>query len=102
MYKSLFVIVALALPLAAQDPKPPATPTIPEPVLTRFWKAQAQVQQNEAALQNARAKMQAAVTEMQTACGKEFQPQMNPQGDPACVVLNVEKPAAKETKPNGK
>lgn len=96
--KLALLSMLLALPLAAQAPKPPATPTIPEPVLTRFWKAQSQVQQNEAMLQNARANMQAAVTEMQTACGKDFQPQMNPQGDPACVA----KPAAKETKPNGK
>jgi hypothetical protein len=96
--KLALLIVVLALPLAAQTPKPAAVPTIPDAVVSRFWKAQSQVQQAESSLQNARAQMGAVVTQMGDACGKDFQAQMNTQGDPACVA----KPAAKETKPNGK
>lgn len=88
------LILALLLFQAA----PPKPPTIPDALQAKFWKAQATMQFDSAAAERAaqklnqsRAAFQAALKELQAACGKDFEPQMNPSGDPVCVAK--QKPA---------
>lgn len=98
----------LALPLAAQTPKPPSTlpptpPTtvakpVPPPVISDrlradFFKAQSQMIQANAQAQQRQTEFQNAVAEMQKTCGDAYTLQLNPNGDPECVA----KPAPAKT-----
>jgi hypothetical protein len=108
--KLALVIVVLALPLAAQTPKPPEAPVISDTIKAQFFKAQSGMIQADQKAQQMRDAFTQIVSALTATCGANFQPQINPQGDPVCVA----KPAgvmgsqgqvptpAKETKPNGK
>ena len=61
-------------------------PKLPDAVVARFWKANAQMQSAQQQLQNAKVQMDAVVKEMQEACGAQHQPSMSPTGDPECVA----------------
>ena len=97
----------LALPLAAQTPKPttlpPTPPTaaakpVPPPVISDrlradFFKAQSQMIQANAQAQQKQTEFQSAIAEMQKTCGDTATLQSNPNGDPECVA----KPAPAKT-----
>jgi hypothetical protein len=79
----LFFILAgavFALLLVAETP----APAIPDAMKLKFFEAQA-------ALQRAQAEYQQAVTQLNTVCGQNFQPQLSKTGDLECVP----KPKAK-------
>jgi hypothetical protein len=98
MYSRIAQIATLLLiglcvgAMLAQKPTP-QPPTIPDAVQAKFWKAQVQVKNAQAALQAAEQQVQEAVVEIQKACGADFQPQMNHVGDPVCAAKP--KPPAK-------
>ena len=82
--------VFLALSALAQTPKPP---TISDSVKLKFFKAQSEYMQAHSVAQqtaqDANQKnqvFQSVVKELQDACGKDFQPQMDKSGDPVCVA----------------
>jgi len=106
---SLVIGLCVGAMLAAQTPKPPAAyskdggplqpPTIPPPLVTKVFKAQAQLAQAElqqAAADNAvqqRAQVvQELFKELQAACGDKHQPQLDQAGDPVCVVKPASPP----------
>lgn len=64
-------------------------PAIPDSLAAKFSKAQKK-------LEDARVAFGEAVKELQAACGKEFQPQMDSKGDPVCAAAPA--PAKPETK----
>ena len=98
----------LALPLAAQTPKPtstlPPTPPsaaakpVPPPVISDrlradFFKAQSQMIQANAQAQLRQTEFQSAIAEMQKTCGDTATLNLNQSGDPECVA----KPAPAKT-----
>lgn len=85
--KLALLSIFLALPLAAQPRKPAAKPpAISDALKAQFFKAQSQMIQAEAQVDQKRAAFQQVVQSLNQACGTEFHPQMNPQGDPVCVA----------------
>jgi hypothetical protein len=100
----------LALPLAAQTPKPTSTlpPTLPSaaakpvppPVISDrlradFFKAQSQAMQSSQMAKDSQASLQAIVAELQKTCGDKYTLQLNSGGDPECAARPV---PAKEAK----
>jgi hypothetical protein len=104
---AFIVILAFTAVVTAQVPKPllpdtvkktdAADKKVPPPISDRlrgdFFKAQfemqavaAQVQQAQQAAQTKQTAMQAVVKEVQDACGKNFQPQLTPDGDIGCIA----------------
>ena len=86
--------------LLAQQPKP--RPTVSAELQARFWKARRRCrlattsfQQAQQKTTKAQGEFQAVIKELDDLCGKDYEPQMNAKGDPACVV----KPRAEEMKP---
>lgn len=86
-------------PHPAAKPDSPKAPAISDTLKLKFFKAESETQgaadQAKQTAQNAQQKQagfQAVVKELQDACGKDFIPTMDGNGDPVCVV----KPAAKE------
>ena len=62
------------------------TPTISDAHRADFFKYQGQVRETQAALQAAEAKLQTAISELNTDCGDKYSPTMDPKsGDPICV-----------------
>jgi len=91
---ALFALGLLIGSVSAQQPKP--APVVPDGLQARFWKAQAAVQADRSAVQAAndsfardQGQLQAVVKELTDLCGKDFEPQMSPKGDPACVAKPV-------------
>jgi hypothetical protein len=92
---ALFISTAAAL---AQDkPKPPVVSDV---FKAKFFKAKSQMQDAQLALeqtpqykaaQQKQFDMQALITEFQSFCGKGFQPQLDKDGDPSCVVVETPK-----------
>jgi len=91
----------------ADPPKPPApavkAPILPDALVSRFWKSQAQVQTAAQAYQQTpqykdfetkQAEFGEVVKELQAACGNGFQAQMDAKGDPVCA--SVPKPEVKK------
>jgi hypothetical protein len=72
-------------------PKPATPPAIPDGLTAKFFKAQSQLVQEEAAVQQKRAAFQEAVSALQKACGSDFQIELGPQGDPVCTAKAEEK-----------
>lgn len=114
--KRALLIFAIAGVMSAQTTHPIANPESPKvgadltakpPVLSdaqkaAFFKAQAQLQaaimESDAASQKLtkmRDALAAEVKQIQDACGKDFQPQMNHDGDPVCVAKPAAKPDVK-------
>lgn len=88
-----FLVIGLCVgAMLAQQPKTAKPPAIPDALQARFWKAQTQLKNAQDAARSAEEQSQQVVKEIQAACGAEFQPQMNPQGDPVCVAKPAEKP----------
>ena len=99
----------LALPLAAQTPKPTTLPPTPPTVAAKpaappvisdrlradFFKAQSQAMQSSQMAKDSQASLQAIVAELQKTCGDKYTLQLNSGGDPECAARPV---PAKETK----
>lgn len=90
--------------MLAQQPTPPP-PVIPAALVTRVFKAQAQLAQAElqqagadAAVQSKAQVVQELFKELQTVCGDKNQPQLNQQGDPVCVAKPWSAPPPKPGK----
>lgn len=105
---AFIALLAFTAVVAAQAPKPLLPDTVKPPVISDrlrgdFFKAQAemqaavaQVQQAQQAAQTKQTAMQAVVKEVQDACGKNFQPQLTPDGEIRCAaVVPVPAPTAK-------
>lgn len=73
------------------DPSKP--PVISDALKAKFFKAQLALQNAQSAFQKAQQDSITAAQEITKACGDGFQPQMDAQGDPACVAKP--KPAKK-------
>jgi hypothetical protein len=91
---------ASAKPAAAAVEKPTTAaaatnpPVLSDTVKMRYFKAQSELQQASMQAQQAaqaaqlkQVAMQAAVKAVTDACGKDFQPSIGPDGDPACVPV---------------
>lgn len=96
----LLAAVALALPVAAQTPKPvnpaaKAAPAISDAQKAAYWKASAlqEVHQTNADIQSKQdtAAVQQAVQAMVKTCGLDADLQQDPNGDPVCVLKPAEK-----------
>ena len=79
-------VILLIAAFAFGKDKAAVAPTIPDTLLAKYWKAQAQVKSAQEALQAANLQAQAAIQQIQAVCGAEFQPQLNQQGDPVCTT----------------
>lgn len=100
--KSIALIPALILAFLFVDaPKPPV---LSDALKAKFWKAQTQVQTAKNTYQETaqykmferrNAELNAVVDELTKACGDGFQPQLDKDGDPACVALPKPEPANK-------
>jgi hypothetical protein len=89
--KRIPVIIALflAVPLIAQNAKPPAPPKPPaisDAQRAQFFKAQSQMIQANAQAQQKQSEFQNAIAEMQKTCGDTATLQSNPNGDPECIA----------------
>jgi predicted metal-dependent hydrolase len=96
--KRLILILALAIPVCAQTPKPadaPKPPAISDAQRAQFFKAQSQMIQANVQAQQKQTEFQNAVAEMQKTCGDKYTLQLNPNGDPECVAKLVPAKAAK-------
>jgi hypothetical protein len=89
------LVIGLCVGVMTAQTKAPA---ISDSLQARFWKAQAAVQADKSAAQaaaenmtRAQAEFQEVIKELTDLCGKEFEPQMNSKGDPACVAKVVPK-----------
>lgn len=104
--RSVLLSVLLTVSAFAQDkPKvePPANPpAVPVEFKAEFFKAQSQMQQTEASLEQtpqwkaAQDKQQAfqlVIVKFQKLCGSDFQPQLDTNGDPVCVAKPTPSPA---------
>ena len=98
--KSAIRIIALTVgclaisAVVAQDA--PKVPTITDAHKYAFAKAHDQLTQIQSALQQAQVKLNSAVADMSKDCGDDFQPQMDPVGDPVCVAKPKPKPEVKK------
>jgi hypothetical protein len=81
---------ATSLPKPTVPAKPPA---ITDAQRAQFFKAQSQMIQANAQVQQRQTEFQNAVAEMQKTCGDAYTLQINPNGDPECVA----KPAPAKT-----
>lgn len=86
--------------MLAQQPK---TPEIPAALITKTFKAQAQLAdarlsatQAEQAVQAKTQAMQQVLAELAAACGPAHQPQLDAAGDPVCVAKPAAKPEPKK------
>ena len=95
---------ALAFAVFAQDKPSPKVPVVTDTFKAKFFKAQAQAEKAQNDLQQtpqfkeAQVKQQvfqSVVSEFQALCGKDFTPQLDPNGDPGCAP---KPPAPKEPK----
>ncbi len=93
---SVIIALSLAMPLIAQTAKPtvPAKPPVISDSIKMAWLRvevlQMKTQKQDEETQTA---TQAVLREIQSACGNDFSPQLNSNGDPECVA----KPAPAKT-----
>jgi hypothetical protein len=98
--KVLAVLLFIATLSFAQEKKEaPKAPELPKEIVARYFKAAAQQAQAQIMLDRAQKEfdtksqmIQQLVGEMAKQCGDQYQPNLNAQGDPECVV----KPKAAE------
>lgn len=92
---SAVLTCAAMLVLGQQKPaeSKPGAPALPEALKAKYFKASAQSLQAQTQMEQVRqlvtqrnTEFQAVVSEIQKACGEKFQPQIDKEGDPACVV----------------
>jgi opacity protein-like surface antigen len=89
---AFIALLAFTAVVAAQAPKPLLPDTVKPPVISDrlrgdFFKAQFEMQAAAAQVQQTKqTAMQAVVKEVQDACGKNFQPQLTPDGDIGCIA----------------
>lgn len=79
-----------ATPKAAPPPAKPAVPVISDALKAKFFKAQLEMQAAQKAVKVKAASLQSTVGEITAACGGEFVPQMDANGDPVCVEKSKE------------
>ena len=103
----ILLLAALLVPTAAFAQDKPKPPVVSDAFKAKFFKAKSQMQDAQLALeqtpqykaaQQKQFDMQALITEFQSFCGKGFQPQLDKDGDPECVVAETPKEAPKEPK----
>lgn len=83
MKRLLFLIVPMLL--CGQEAK---SPEIPVELRARYWKAQLEMVQAEAAVERARANARTAIAAMTSFCGAL--PTADPDGEPACPKTETE------------
>jgi hypothetical protein len=104
----IFIAVCLGIiagcAIAAHTETPKAVPVIPDAIRAEFFKAQVKAGEAQQALQQtpqykasqeAQNALQGAISAINGICGKDFQPQMSPAGDPICVAKPLPKEEAK-------
>lgn len=103
--RTVLLSVLLTVSAVAQDKPKVEPPAVPVEFKAEFFKAQSQMQQTEASLEQtpqwkvAQEKQQAfqvVIVKFQKLCGSEFQPQLDTNGDPVCV-LKPPAPASPKT-----
>lgn len=105
--KLAILVLLAALPAIAQTPKPeekpagkPKVPTISDAqkkdlfkASAEFLQAQAQAQQAQQIAQQKQVVYQAAIKNLQDACGKDATPNLGQDGEPSCVAAPKPKEA---------
>lgn len=87
----IFAMVLMTGTLSASSQKDSKTPVISAELKAQFFKAQLAVKSAQEVYQQAQAASQASVQMLIQACGKDFQPSMDQNGDPVCVANPVAK-----------
>lgn len=100
--KKFIAILALVitLPAFAQDKPKPAAPATPPAISAelkaQFFKAQLALRAAQDAFQKAQQASTDSVNAINVACGADFQPAMDANGDPSCAAkLKPAEPAKK-------
>jgi len=88
-----YLIPTLLFTALATAQPPAKAPEVPAPLVTKLFKAQAELANAQLAAQRAgqaldqkNAVMQEIVGELRNACGPSHEPKINDAGDPVCVA----------------
>jgi hypothetical protein len=107
LFIALITFVAILSGVPFAQPTPATPPAVPVEFKAEFFKAQSQMQQTEASLeqtpqwkvaQEKQQAFQAVIVKFQKLCGSDFQPQLDTNGDPVCVVKPAPPPAPQSPK----
>lgn len=105
--RTVLLSVLLTVSAVAQDKPKVEPPAVPVEFKAEFFKAQSQMQQTEASLeqtpqwkvaQEKQQAFQAVIVKFQKLCGADFQPQLDTNGDPVCVAKPTPPPAPQSPK----